>query len=133
MPCPSRHLIKKVTLRLIYDLPLVWDSTIFSPNNSGGIEWSGGVLQQIIEPWEEDKVTWNNQPKTVEVNQVYISPFILNVNFITVDVTPLYVPSATTDNVEYPNYGMFFRLWPREWVPGFRFGSSDNPDVSLAS
>jgi hypothetical protein len=128
---PKSATIKKVTLRLIYDLPLVWDSTVVYPGNSGGVEWSGGVLQQIIEPWEEDKVTWNNQPKTIEVNQVYISPFILNVNFITVDVTPLYVSSATTDNVEYPNYGMFFRLWPREWVPGFRFGSSDNPDARL--
>jgi hypothetical protein len=128
---PKSAIIKKVTLRLIYDLPLVWDSTIFSPNGSGGIEWCGGVLQQIIEPWEEGKVTWNTQPKTVEINQVYITPFILNCNFITVDVTQLFVPSATTDNVEYPNYGMFFRLWPREWVPGFRFGSSDNADASL--
>jgi hypothetical protein len=128
---PKSAIIKKVTLQLTYDLPLVWDSTIFSPNGGGGIEWCGGVLQKIVEPWEEDKVTWNNQPKTVEVNQVYISPFILNVNFITVDVTPLYVPSSSTDPVEYPNYGMFFRLWPREWVPGFRFGSSDNPDASL--
>jgi len=109
----------------------VWDSTIFSPNGGVVPEWCGGVLQQIVEPWEENKVTWNNQPKTVEINQVYISPFILNVNFITVDVTPLYVPSATTDNVAYPNYGMFLRLWPREWVPGFRFGSSDNTDARL--
>lgn len=128
---PKSATIKKVTLRLIYDLPLVWDSTIFSPNGGVVPEWCGGVLQQIVEPWEETKVTWNNQPKTVEVNQVYISPFILNVNFITVDVTPFYVPSVTTDNVEYPNYGMFFRLWPREWVPGFRFGSSDNPEARL--
>ena len=128
---PKSATIKKVTLRLIYDLPLVWDSTIFYPGTNGGIEWCGGVLQKIVEPWEEDKVTWNNQPKTVEINQVYISPFILNANFITVDVTPLYVSSANTDAVEYPNYGMFFRLWPREWVPGFRFGSSDNPDGRL--
>ena len=88
-------------------------------------------MQKIIEPWEEDKVTWNNRPETVEAGQVYISPFILNTNFITVDVTSLYVSSPTTDNVEYPNYGMFFRLWPDEWVPGFRFGSSDNPDVTM--
>ena len=128
---PKSAIIKKVTLRLIYDLPLVWDSVIFSPDGSTVPEWCGGVLQKIVEPWEEDKVTWDNQPKTVEVGQVYISPFILNANFITVDVTPLYVPSATTDPVEYPNYGMYFRLWPQEWVPGFRFGSSDNADVSL--
>jgi len=128
---PKSATIKKVALRLIYDLPLVWDSTIFYPGSNGAFEWYGGVLQKIIEPWEENKVTWNDRPETVEAGQVYISPFILNTNFITVDVTSLYVSSATTDNVEYPNYGMFFRLWPREWVPGFRFGSSDNPDVTM--
>src|SRR5665647_3349027 len=57
---PKSAIIKKVTLRLIYDLPLVWDSVIFSPDGSGVPDWCGGVLQKIIEPWEENKVTWNN-------------------------------------------------------------------------
>ncbi len=127
---PKSATIKHVTLRLIYDLPLVWDSTIFYPNSSGVYEPCGAVLQRIIEPWEENTVTWNNKPKTTEVNQVFIAPFILNCNFITVDVTRLFVPD-TTGTTDTPNYGMFFRLWPREWVPGFRFGSSDNPDATL--
>jgi hypothetical protein len=128
---PKSATIKKVTLKLIYDLPLVWDSTIFYPNSSGVYESCGAVLQKIIEPWEEHTVTWNSKPRTTEANQVFIAPFILNCNFITVDVTKLFVPSASTDNVEYPNYGMFFKLWPREWVPGFRFGSSDHPDATM--
>jgi len=88
---PKSATIKKVTLTLHYDLPLPWDSAIFTPGSSGGVEWLGGVLQRITEPWEEGKVTWNNQPKSTEVNQVYIAPFILNCNFINVDVTKLYV------------------------------------------
>ena len=125
---PKSAMIRKVVLKLSYETPLPWDSaSVFIPKNDGTVEKMGGVLQKIVEPWEEGKVTWNNQPKSVEFNQVYISPFIRNVNFIEVDVTRLYVPSATTDNVEYPNYGMFFRLWPDEWVPGFRFASSDHP------
>jgi hypothetical protein len=125
---PKSATIRKVVLRLSYDIPLPWDSaSVFIPKNDGTIERMGGVLQKIVEPWEETKVTWKNQPKSVEFNQVFIGPFIRNVNFIEVDVTRLYVSSATTDNVEYPNYGMFFRLWPREWVPGFRFASSDHP------
>jgi len=127
---PKSATIKKVTLRLTYDLPLIWDSTVISPGSNGGIEWFGAVLQKIIEPWEEKTVTWNNQPKTTEVNQVFITPFILNCNFITVDVTQLFMPDQT-GTTDTPNYGMFFRLWPTEWVEGFRFGSSDNSDVSL--
>ncbi len=90
MSLPKSATIKKVDLRLIYDLPLVWDSTIFYPDGGVVPEWCGGVLQKIVEPWEEDNVTWNTQPKTVEAGQVYISPFIRNANFITVDVTSLY-------------------------------------------
>ena len=47
----------------------------------------GAVLQQIIEPWDEHKVTWNTQPKSIEMNQVFVYPFIKNSNFIDVDVT----------------------------------------------
>lgn len=127
---PKSATIKKVTLTLHYDLPLPWDSTIFTPDNSGGVEWLGGVLQKITEPWDENNVTWNKQPKSTELNQVNIAPFILNCNFITVDVTRLYV-SYPPDIAETPFYGMFFRLWPREWVPGFRFASSDFPVASM--
>lgn len=128
---PKSATIRKVTLTLWYDLPLVWDSTIFYPGNSSVIEWCGGVLQKITEPWEEDKVTWDNKPASTTAHQVYISPFILNCNFITVDVTGLYVPDPNTDEVYIPGYGMFFKLWPREWVPGFRFASSDYPIAGM--
>lgn len=128
---PKSATIKKVILNLWYDLPLVWDSTIFYPAGGGSIQWCGGVLQKITEPWEEDKVTWNEQPKTTEAYQVYISPFILNTNMITVDVTKLYVQDPATDGPFVQGYGMFFRLWPQEWVPGFRFASSDYPEARM--
>lgn len=127
---PKSATIKKVILTLYYDLPLPWDSSIFTPGNSGGVEWLGGVLQKITQPWEENMVTWSNQPKSTELNQVYIAPFILNCNFISVDVTKLYVPDPA-GTVDTPGYGMFFRLWPKEWVPGFRFVSSDYPVAAM--
>ena len=119
---PKSAVIKKVTLQLSYDIPIPWDSTVFITNSNTGTSWYGGVLQQIVEPWEEAKVTWNTQPKSIEANQVYIPPFIRNVNFIEVDVTRLYVP---VQEIAAPNYGMFFKLWPAEKFPGFRFVSSD--------
>jgi len=122
---PKSAVIRKVTLQLFYDLPVPFDPVYLTDiDPSTGKFRYGGVLQQVVEVWEEDKVTWNTQPKRIESNQVFISPFNLNVNFITVDVTRLFVP---INEVAAPNYGMLFRLWPIEHFPGFRFASSDFP------
>ena len=121
--------IKKVMLRLSYEVPVPFDSTIFIGTTPGN--FIGGVLQQVVEPWEEYGVTWSKQPKTTEINQVYIPPFIRNTNFIEIDVTKLFVPPVNTDPVVYPNYGMLFRLWPEDKWPGFRFASSDHPNAAL--
>jgi hypothetical protein len=106
-------------------LPVPFDTTYLTDVvPDPGIAWYGGVFQQIVEPWEEDKVTWNNQPQTIMANQVFLSPFIRNVNFIIVDVTSLFVP---VQEVAAANYGILFKLWPTERFPGFRFASGDFP------
>jgi hypothetical protein len=129
---PKSAIIKKVTMQLFYDYPVPFDSTYVTDTSPApGIAWYGGVLQQIVEPWEEYQVTWNSQPKTIESNQVYLSPFIRNVNFIEVDVTRIFVYPTTTDPAVYPNYGMLFKLWPSDQFPGFRFASSDFPEANM--
>ena len=126
---PTSAIIKKVILKLTYDLPIPWDSTIFVSGNAGTpVIIPCGVLQQIIEPWEENTVTWNNQPKTIEAGQVFIPPFIRNANFIEVDVTSLFISSAAN---LLPNYGMLFKLNQDERFKGFRFASSDFPEASM--
>lgn len=124
---PKSAIIKKVTLQLFYDIPIPWDSTIFFPTSTGFVQVAG-VLQQIVEPWEEYKVTWNTQPKTIEANQVFIYPFIRNTNSIVLDVTKLYVP---VQEIAAPNYGMLFKLYPADTFPGFRFASGDYPEPSM--
>jgi hypothetical protein len=130
---PKSAIIKKVTMQLSYDLPIPFDNTYLTDvYPSTGAIWYGGVLQQIVEPWEEYKVTWNTQPKSVEANQVYIPPFIRNVNFIEIDVTRLFVPVAVTASATVlPNYGMMFKLWPTDKFPGFRFASSDYAEPKM--
>lgn len=126
---PKSAIINKVTLTLHYDIPIPFDNTyVTDVLPSAGIAWYGGVLQQIIEPWEEGKVTWNTQPKTIEANQVFIPPFIRNVNFIEVDVTKLFVNASAS---ALPNLGMLFRLWPTDRFPGFRFASGDFADATM--
>jgi len=120
---PKSAIIKKVMLRLTYDLPIPWDSSQVVPTSSSNL--IGGVLQQITAPWEEGTVTWNNQPASIEANQVFIPPFIRNSNIIEVDVTRLFVsPNASP----LANHGMKFKLSNEENFPGFRFASSDFPE-----
>jgi hypothetical protein len=127
---PKSAVIKKVLLHLSFDLPIPFDSTYLTNTLlSSGITGYGGVLQQIVEPWEEYNVTWSTEPKIIETNQVFIAPFIRNANFIDVDVTRLFIP-ATTETAS-PNYGMLFRLWPTDKFPGFRFASSDFPEPKM--
>jgi len=127
---PKSAIIKKVILTLSYDLPIPFDSTFMvNTNPATTANWYGAVLQQVVEPWEEDKVTWSTQPKTIEANQVYIMPFIRNVNFIDIDITRLIVPVAV--DIAVPNHGMMLRLWPTEKFPGFRFASSDYPEPKM--
>ena len=124
---PKSAIIKKVIMKLTYDLPLPWDSTIFVTGTSNYIK-PVGVLQQIVEPWDENNVTWNNQPKTTELNQVFIQPFIRSTNAIEVDLTSLFVSAATNP---LPNWGMLFKLSPNESFKGFRFASGDFPEPSM--
>ncbi len=129
---PKSARIEKVILTLFYDLPVLCDSIRYDSLTdpvSSEFPWYGGVLQQIVEPWQEHEVTWAKQPKTIEANQVYIRPFqpciepyITNTNFIRVDVTRLFVPEQ---EIAAPNYGMMFKLYPEPNFPGFRFASSD--------
>lgn len=130
---PKSAWIKSVYLTLYYDIPVPWNDSVFASNGpwDSSSPWYGAALQQIVEPWKEYGVTWNNQPKTTEMGQVLIYPFVKNANFITLDVTKLYVPDPTLDFVAVPNYGMMLTLYPDEKFPGFRFASSDYPEPSM--
>jgi hypothetical protein len=120
---PKSALIKKAILKLTYDLPIPFDNSYITDTYpTPGTTWYGGVLRQIINPWEENSVTWNTQPETIEANQVFIPPFIRNTNVIEVDVTKLIVSVSASP---LANYGMLFKLWPVDKFPGFRFASSD--------
>ena len=121
---PKSATIRKVMLRLSCEVPVPFDSTLLA--NTG--RFTGGVLQQVTEPWDEYKVTWNNQPASTELNQVLVYPFVRNVNFIELDVTRLFVPVNVTD---MPNHGIKFKLIPENSFPGFRFASSDHPNIAL--
>jgi hypothetical protein len=123
---PKSAIIKNVTLQLSYEVPLPWPNDSAITATPGTDKWFGAVLQQIVEPWEEYGVTWDKQPRTTEVNQVFITPFNISANFINVDVTRLFI-----NNINTPNHGMLFKHYPSEKFPGFRFASSDHKNSVL--
>lgn len=122
---PAGAQIKRVILTL-YNVDPIPHRYEGGDNPASSVaQWYGAVLQRIIEPWEEYKVTWDNQPKTTRVNQVYITPFTQDTRYVDIDVTRLYL---TEDSVDRPHHGMLLRHYPSELFPGFRFASSDYSD-----
>lgn len=112
---PAAATIKKAVLTLHFAPSLSTNSDYVNPGTSNtGALFTGGVLQQIVQPWEEEKVTWVNQPNTIEANQVYIPRVGTNSKFIEVDITKQFVP---LQEVAAPNYGMLFRQWPDNSFP----------------
>lgn len=127
---PKAAKITRIVMKLSYDVPIPFDKNIFTPDvlPTPGIAWYGGVLRQITGSWDENTVTWNNQPATTEANQVFVPPFIRNTNIYEIDVTKLFVNTSTTP---VTNNGIMFKLWPSDKFPGFRFASSDFPTAVM--
>ncbi|MFN8239720.1 MAG: DNRLRE domain-containing protein [Bacteroidales bacterium] len=123
---PKSAVIRKVMMTLTYELPIPFDSASIKPAGTS-TKFIGCALQQIIEPWEENTITWNKQPAATEINQVLIAPFIRNINMIQVDVTRLFVNSAAN---ALPNHGIKFTEYPDNSWPGMRFVSSDHPTAA---
>lgn len=123
---PKSAIIKRVVLRLSTDKPVPWPVPYNVTDTPGTEQWFGAVLQQVIEQWDEHKVTWNKMPATVTTNQVFIPPVMPSLSFIEVDVTRLFV-----NEIDVPNHGMLFRQYPDERFPGFRFASGDHPNGLL--
>lgn len=119
---PKSARIESVMLTLTFETP-IWDSLWEGLDNYMLIDRQL-VLQQIVEPWSEEKVNWDNQPETVSANQVFIPLWDeLSTNLRTYDVTSLFVPYQ---EIAAPNYGMMLKLALDNSYPGgWQFASSD--------
>lgn len=80
-------------------------------------------LQRIIEPWDEDSVTWVNQPATTEDNMAVITETLTN----TEDKNKIDVTSMVQDMVKYSenSFGFLMRLKTEEAYRRMTFASSD--------
>ena len=86
-------------------------------------------IQRITDPWEEDEVTWNNQPATTTDNQVSIGP----PNNVTQDFEGIDVTGIIQDMVALPDnrFGMLLKMELSEYYQKLIFASSDSETPQL--
>ena len=87
------------------------------------------VLQRITQSWDENIVTWNNQPNTIPQNEVTLpASTSVNQHYLNIDVTNLIV-DMISDSIG--NHGMMLKLKTEQHFRSLLFASSDNQDSTL--
>lgn len=85
-------------------------------------------LSRITQPWEENSVTWNNQPATTNENEVWLhSSQYLSEDYLDIDVTELIKDII---ELKYDNNGLMLHLLTEETYRTLLFASSDFSDTS---
>ncbi len=103
-----------------------------SPANGAHSTRSGSnksVLQRVTSPWEEHTVTWNTQPSTTAIGQVYLPASRSAIqNYEQIEVSQL-----VQDMVNSPgaNHGFMLRLAIEEVYRSMIFASSDHLNGAL--
>lgn len=80
-------------------------------------------LQRLIQEWEEDQVTWSNQPQTTPLNQVFLPESETEMqDYVGIDVTAL-VKDMINDPSE--SFGFMLRLKNETGYRRMFFATSD--------
>lgn len=104
----------------------------YNSSNSGHSSQSGSneaVLQRITQNWDEQTVTWNNQPSTTNINEVTLGQSTSNnQDYLDIDVTGL-VQDMIYDTSN--TGGFLLKLKTESHYRSMKFASSDNIDSNL--
>ena len=88
-----------------------------------------GLVQRVLEPWEEQQVTWNNRPAASRINQVVLpTPQTIQDDFIDIDVTDL-IRAMVANPAQ--NHGFLLRMQDEDRYRKLIFASSDYHDPAL--
>lgn len=103
-----------------------------SPSNGAHANISGSnesVIQRITSSWEENAVTWENQPATTSQNQVFLPASTSS----TQDYLDINVTQMVQDMMANPSagYGFLLKLVTEEYYRSMIFASSDNTNTAL--
>lgn len=88
-----------------------------------------GVIQQVLEPWDEYNVTWNTRPAASVRNQVVLpAPTHDREDFVDIDVTEL-IKTLVRNPAQ--NHGLLIRMQEEARYQKLVFASSDHPDPAV--
>lgn len=105
-----------------------WDSSSGMGQHSTESGENTCFLQRITSNWNEQTITWNNQPTTTESNQVEIPyTYYATQNFI-LDVTKLLIDTKNNPN---QSFGFMLKLKNETSKRRMNFASSDHPNPQL--
>lgn len=86
-------------------------------------------LQKVISDWNEEDVTWNNQPPTTTKNQGILLASQNEIqNYLNIDVTALTKEMIKNSST---NFGFMIKLEKEEYYRSMVFASSDNANPNL--
>ena len=103
-----------------------------SPGNGSHSTTSGSnksFVKRVIKSWQENTVTWNDQPSTTAINQATLSASTLaNQDYLDINVT-----NMVTDMIADSNgaHGFMLQLESESYYRSLVFGSSDNSNTAL--
>jgi hypothetical protein len=120
---PANSSIVSATLSLYHNpSSLNGDHSSLSGSNES-------VIQRVTTPWDENVVTWQNQPNTTTINQVILPQSTsTSQNYININVQALVqdmVNSPTT------NFGFLLKMVSETAYRRMIFASSDHPNSEL--
>ncbi len=119
---PSGSTITNAQLYLYYN-PTSGNATGQHSNLTGP---NDAVIERIISSWDENTVTWANQPMTDTAHHAVIPASTSGTQNFVVDVT-----SLVQDMIDNGNFGMLLKLADETKFRCLLFASSDHPDPAL--
>ncbi len=89
---------------------------------------NASYLLRITAPWNENTVTWNNQPSTTFINAVTLPQDVTPHEDYAIDVTAMVQDMVTNPS---SNYGFMLQLITEQYYRCLLFASSDHANAAL--
>ncbi|MEO1623943.1 MAG: DNRLRE domain-containing protein [Bacteroidota bacterium] len=121
---PANAVIEKAGLSLYYNPSDPFES--FSTHTAGVNDM---YIQRVLNAWDENTITWNNQPATTATNQVSVPPSPTGTSDYNIDMTQLVQDVVLSSE---GNNGFMIRMADEvNFYKGTLLASSEHPNANL--
>lgn len=111
------------------DLNLYFNPTSIYDSGSGNQGSDTIIIQRITSDWDENDVTWNQQPETTEMNQLLMAKLEGNdTNYIGIDIRNIVQDIVNEDE---NRFGILIRHQTEKPYNVVYFASSNHHDLNL--